>query len=148
MFGSKKKKCGPLPVLFMVLLSIVLLSIFFKQLKEGYTNEKKEEEDDELTDSVLQSSKPVLVLFYATWCRHCTDLHPIWNEAAKQANTEEKRMLKVNVGDNTPKQKKIMNQYKINGFPTIIIFKDGQHTTYEENHKSVDALLSTLQLDN
>lgn len=143
MFGSKKK-CG-LPVLFMVLLGIVLLSVFFKRLKEGYKNEKEnEEEDDELTEEVLQSSKPVLVLFYATWCGHCTDLHPVWNEAAKQANTEEKRMLKVNVGDNTPKQKKMMKQYHIKGFPTIIIFKDGTPTEYKGNRKNVDALLNTL----
>jgi protein disulfide-isomerase-like protein len=124
----------------MVLFAVVILSLFFKQIKEGYENE----EDDELSESVLQSPKPVTVLFYAKWCGHCKVLHPDWNKAAKQANKDGKRMLKVNVGENTPEHKKLMNQYNIKGFPTIIIFKDGIPTEYN-GPRNVDALLSTLK---
>jgi protein disulfide-isomerase-like protein len=136
---SAMKKTNPLSVILVVLFAVVLLSLFFKQVKEGYENE----EDDKLTKSVLQSSKPVTVLFYAKWCGHCKDLHPDWNKAAKQANADEKRMLRVNVGDDTPEHKQLMKEYNIKGFPTIIIFKDGIPTEYN-GPRNVEALLNTL----
>ena len=51
------------------------------------------------------------------------NIKPEWDDAAKTVGGE--KMIKVNVGDGTEEQKKTMNTYGIQGFPTIIMFENG-----------------------
>ena len=65
-----------------------------------------------------------VMLFYADWCGHCKKIKPQWDEASTEIGNE--KMIKVNVGEGTPEQKELMEQYDVNGFPTILIFENGQ----------------------
>src|SRR6266550_1843943 len=80
----------------------------------------------EVTDSsfekdVLQSDKPVLVDFWASWCAPCRMLAPTVDAIAEKyaANA---RVVKVNVDDNPS----ISQRYGIKGIPTLILFKGGK----------------------
>jgi len=127
-------------VLLVIALGLFLLILFYSNGKEGYENE-----DDKLTDSILQSSEPVLVLFYAKWCGHCTKMKPDWEKACAKANAEQKRMFKINVGEDNKEHKEIMKKYDIEGFPTLIVFQNGSHTHYD-GPRTVDKLLENLSL--
>ncbi|ADX06678.1 putative disulphide isomerase [Organic Lake phycodnavirus] len=74
--------------------------------------------------SKLKSDDKQLVMFYADWCGHCKKIKPQWDEASTEIGNE--KMIKVNVGEGTPEQKELMEQYDVNGFPTILIFENGQ----------------------
>jgi thiol-disulfide isomerase/thioredoxin len=74
----------------------------------------------------LKSDGKQLVLFYADWCGHCKKLKPVWDETALELG--DKKMIEVPVGGGTPEEKKLMKDYNVNGFPTIIIFENGQPT--------------------
>jgi thiol-disulfide isomerase/thioredoxin/Ca2+-binding RTX toxin-like protein len=71
-----------------------------------------------------------LVLFYADWCGHCKKIKPVWDEAADHVNKDDVKMIKVNCGEGSEEDKKIMKKYNIDGYPTIIKFVDGTPSLY------------------
>ena len=80
----------------------------------------------EVTDSsfekdVLQSSKPVLVDFWAAWCAPCRMLAPTIDAIAEQFG-DSAAVVKVNVDDNTS----TAQRYGIKGIPTLILFRGGK----------------------
>ncbi|HSS20581.1 MAG TPA: thioredoxin [Pyrinomonadaceae bacterium] len=70
---------------------------------------------------VLQSSKPVLVDFWAEWCAPCRMLTPTIEAIAEQYS-ETAGVVKVNVDDNTA----TAQRYGIKGIPTLILFRGGK----------------------
>jgi thioredoxin 1 len=81
-----------------------------------------------VTDSTFQAevidasnSQPVMVDFWAEWCRPCLMLAPTVAEIA-QTYTGKIKVVKLNVDENTASA----GRYNIRGIPTLLIFKGGQ----------------------
>ena len=80
---------------------------------------KVQEEDFERT--VLQSTAPVLVDFYADWCGPCRILAPMLDEIAGK-NVGRLVVAKVD----TDRAQKVAMEYEIRGVPTVVMFKSGE----------------------
>ncbi len=76
--------------------------------------------DASFEKEVVNSSKPVLVDFWAEWCGPCKVLSPILDEIANEYD-DRITIAKVNVDENT----QIPTKYGIRGIPTMLLFKDG-----------------------
>jgi thioredoxin 1 len=70
---------------------------------------------------VLESPIPVVVDFWAAWCRPCMMLGPIIEDIAKDMEGKIK-VGKVNVDE----EGLLANQYRISSIPTVMTFKDGK----------------------
>lgn len=70
---------------------------------------------------VLESSIPVLVDFWASWCMPCRMLTPTIEKLAEE-NQGKLKVCKLNTDEN----QNISAQYGIQGIPTLIIFKEGE----------------------
>ena len=75
---------------------------------------------DSFEKEVLQSEKPVLVDFWATWCGPCKMLAPVLEEFA-QAHPEV-TVAKVDVDQNP----ELAMGYRISAIPAVMLFKGGK----------------------
>jgi thioredoxin 1 len=70
---------------------------------------------------VLQSSRPVVVDFWAEWCGPCKMIAPILDEVAAGYG-DKLQVTKMNVDEN----REIPAKFGIRGIPTLMLFKNGQ----------------------
>lgn len=70
---------------------------------------------------VLKSDKPVLIDFYASWCRPCQMQLPIVEALAKEVEGVAV-VGKINVDE----QPEIANQFRVMSIPTLVVFKNGK----------------------
>lgn len=72
-------------------------------------------------DQLIQSEKPILVDFFATWCGPCKMLSPILKEVKDQLG-EQISIIKIDVDKN----QQVASQYQVRGVPTMILFQNGK----------------------
>jgi thioredoxin 1 len=79
--------------------------------------------DANFQTEVIDASKtqPVMVDFWAEWCRPCHMLAPTVEEIAKE-NAGKLKVLKMNVDENM----NFPGKFNIRGIPTLLVFKGGQ----------------------
>ena len=77
--------------------------------------------DANFKETVLDSDKPVLVDFWATWCGPCRMVGPIVDELANDYEGKAV-VVKVNVDDNST----VPSEYGIRNIPALLIFKNGE----------------------
>lgn len=70
---------------------------------------------------LIHSETPVLVDFYATWCGPCKAQAPVLEQVARKIG-DTARIVKVDVDKNPA----AASQYKVQGVPTLILFKQGK----------------------
>lgn len=93
-------------------------------------------------DIVYKSGKNSLVEFYATWCGHCKNLAPIYDELSDvYSKTKDVQIVKIECDEN----RATCQQFGIKGFPTLKFFKKGVDTPVEyEGGRDLDSFIKFI----
>ena len=70
---------------------------------------------------IIQSEKPILVDFFATWCGPCQTLGPILKEV-KDSLGDRVSIIKIDVDKNQA----LAGTYQVRGVPTMMLFQNGK----------------------
>jgi thioredoxin 1 len=125
-----------------------------KKLKDGFQSKAsslcllKEERDvagttEKVTDasfeSFIQSDKPVIVDFWATWCGPCKMMAPVLEELASEY-ADNVAVGKLDVDENPETTQK----FGIMSIPTLLIFKNGEVVKQLVGYKPKSDLVAQL----
>ena len=75
---------------------------------------------ENFAQEVLQSEKPVLLDFWASWCGPCRMLSPIVDEVAEERG--DGKVGKVNVDE----QPELAGEFGVMSIPTLLVFEQGK----------------------
>ena len=123
-----------------ILLVLLIIAIIFYIFIWPFLARKMEPEYKENSERIPrdeQASKDAeLMLFYVDWCPHCKTAKPEWEQVkaeyeGKNVNGYNMVFTEVNCTSESPDVEKMMNQFKIEGYPTIKLVKDGQVIEYD-----------------
>ncbi len=89
---------------------------------------------------VLNSSVPVMLDFWATWCGPCKMLLPIVEQISTEVAATAK-VGKVNVDD----AQELARRYNVRNIPTLIFYKNGEEVDRITGMTSKDNILNRLR---
>jgi len=89
---------------------------------------------------VKQSSLPVVIDVFATWCGPCKMLAPVFEELSKEASDKYK-FGKLNIDD----ERDLAIQFSVSSVPTLLFFKGGELVGKETGFMNKEALKAALE---
>jgi thiol-disulfide isomerase/thioredoxin len=115
-------------VIILVIILIIILYIYFayyRKIKENFKS------NNEIDYSNGDTKNAKVCFFYVDWCPHCKTALPEWNAFKNEMNNTDINGYKLtcveyNCTTETSEVTSLINQYNIEGYPTVKMIKDNE----------------------
>ena len=125
----------------MYIIFTIFLILFGYYMYRQYTTSSDEStaykaNRENIPVNAKQNNQAEMILFYVDWCPHCKTAKPEWESlkteyATKTVNGYSIIFTEYNCTNESAEVEQLMNQYKIEGYPTIKLLKDNQVIEYD-----------------
>lgn len=154
-FMSKIKSAGSafsmttvMYIVAAILFIVIAIFIYYQYVKPALSPTYSANREKMNGEEGGHTNEAELMFFYTDWCPHCKTAKPDWAEV--KAEYENKTIngyhiifTEVNCTTESDEVEKLMNKYKIEGYPTIKLLKDGQVIEYDAK-PSKDTIIQFL----
>jgi len=89
--------------------------------------------------NIINSEKPVLIDFFATWCGPCQVLGPILKDV-KSSLGERVSIIKIDIDKN----QELASQYQVRGVPTMMLFQKGKQLWRQSGVLSKEEIIRSI----
>ena len=137
---EKSCKCTGVIVLLTIislLFSIAALATSIYALNNGGGEGKKvviskQYDKGRSLQKAQDTNKPIIVFFYTDWCGYCQKFIPTFHKVTKNSKIK-KNFAIAYVNCEKEENHKIMQEYGVQGFPTVIVIDEQGKRTQLEN---------------
>jgi thiol-disulfide isomerase/thioredoxin len=154
-FMSKIKSAGSafsmttvMYIVAAILFILIAVFIYYQYVKPSLSPSYSANSEKKYGEEGGATNEAELMFFYTDWCPHCKTAKPDWAEV--KAEYENKTIngyhiifTEINCTTESDEVEKLMNKYKIEGYPTIKLLKDGQIIEYDAK-PSKDTIIQFL----
>mmetsp|Transcript_22583 Transcript_22583/g.41592 ORF Transcript_22583/g.41592 Transcript_22583/m.41592 type:complete len:236 (+) Transcript_22583:62-769(+) len=101
--------------------------------------------DESSFEAALKKFPVLMVEFYAPWCGHCKALQPTYDRAAKAVKKDNPNARLCKIDATSESGQKVAERYSVEGYPTLITFKDGEMFENYQGLREKDAIVGYVQ---
>ena len=108
-------------LLILLMMSALAITACKKELVDTSKNNFEDVNSNQTFEEIIASGV-TLAFFHASWCHNCEEQRPAIEEADEDAELDFVKFIEIEYEEN----KEITDANNVPGFPTQIIFKDGE----------------------
>ena len=140
----------------MVIAAVVLIALFggayyYFVLRKKHMESFEYSINREPSNTSDSEKNAELLFFFANWCPHCVKAKPEWDAAladidGKTINGYAVKFKAIDCTSESAESEKMIDKYKVEGYPTIKLIKDGQVIEYDAKvtKSTIDEFLNTM----
>jgi len=83
----------------------------------------------QLQGEIENSKKPVIVDFWASWCKNCEQSERAFADPVLAGALDKFSLLKIDLSEDSEQNRAIKAHFNVFGPPTILFFKEGAEIT-------------------
>ncbi len=122
--------------IFMVAIIIIFISVSIYFYVSKFKHNFKYNLENNTDNNNNNTSQAELMLFSVDCCPHCKKAKPIWEDLKQEYENKTVNgytiiFTDIDCTNENPEVEKIINKYKIEGYPTIKLLKNGQVIEYD-----------------
>lgn len=107
--------------LFIIMTAVLALGSCKKDLVDTSANQIEDLTDLGVAKQKIETGVS-MVFFHASWCKVCKEQRPAFETVSKNTEVASSRFYEVEYDDH----KDIVDNYKVTGFPTIVLYSGGK----------------------